>query len=110
MFLEEYLNDEGLRYSLVVEDFSDEVFSVDRTSQLRARGYDIWRAKLMGRDITLGKDPYFLNHRILYAFDDNRQVIWILGIFRRDEYDYDPQHPLSRRIKQAYDTLGLPKI
>ncbi len=107
VFLQEYLNDEDIRNSLAVEDFSDDVFSVDRITEMRTRGYDLWRAKLMGRDTELGKDPKFLNHRLLYAFDDRNGVIWFLGIFRRDEYDYDPDHPYSRRVKHAYDALGL---
>jgi len=113
-FLDEYLTDSTLQYSLAVEEFENEVFGVDRITAFQQIGYDAWRIKLAGLDITLGpltgqRAGAYLNHRIVYAFDDQNGVIWILGIFKRKDYDYDPNDAIGKRIRDAYDYLGLPR-
>jgi len=126
VFVEEYLDDANLRGALGNEDFANEVFEVDRFTILQQQALDIWRVKLKGLDVKLGqlvappavalgsrgqlRGPLRLDHRILYAFDLRRGVIWILGVFHRDEYDYSPTHAVTHRITVAYDGLGLPKL
>jgi hypothetical protein len=45
-----------------------------------------------------------LNYRILYTCLQDRQIYYVLGIVHRD-FDYDSNHPFSRRISDDYDAL-----
>ena len=117
VFLEEYLQDDpDQRLNLAVEDYRNEVMQVGKWSQMFQRGFHIWRIKLQGRLFALerpseieGREPPLLHHRIPYAFDEDNEVIWILGIFERkgEEEDYDPDSKFGRRIQAAYLGLGL---
>ena len=120
VFFEEYLeNDPEQRLNLGGRDFENEIMHIGPWSQMRALGYPIWRIKLQGpkpllvpKRATDRRPRPFLRHRIPYVFDDGEKLIWMLGIFKRqdDVRDYDPTSPFGQRIRAAYDDLGLPKI
>ncbi|WP_246262244.1 hypothetical protein [Aromatoleum evansii] len=46
------------------------------------------------------------NYRIIYAFHPFERRIYILGIVART-FDYDPEHPISKRIIAVYRSLDL---
>jgi len=46
-------------------------------------------------------------HRIIYAFHPTQLRYYVLGILNRD-FNYEPSHPISKRIIAAYDELGIP--
>jgi hypothetical protein len=111
VFIEEFLLNDRFRISLAVHGFESKVVkNVTRLSQWFRTGYGLWRIKLMGMDARLGRSRRFLNHRVVYAFDDAGQILWVLGFFSRDEFDYDPRSHYGQRICRAYDGLGLPRV
>lgn len=46
------------------------------------------------------------SYRIIYAFHPFERRIYILGIVART-FDYDPEHPISKRIIAVYRSLDL---
>lgn len=75
--------------------------------------FDITRWKSLWKDCALWRARLFnvpgvaATHRIVYAFHPNERRYYILGIVPRD-FDYDHQHPFTKRIVSAYRELGLP--
>jgi hypothetical protein len=65
------------------------------------RHYGLWRARLFH------VPGVAATHRIVYAFHPLQRRYYILGIVPR-EFDYDPSHPLSKRIIAIYQALELP--
>jgi hypothetical protein len=63
--------------------------------------YGLWRLRLF--DVP----GVAASYRVIYAFHGKQRRYYILGIVPRD-FDYDPKHPFSRRIVNAYQALGIP--
>jgi len=74
--------------------FRDELFHVSKLQALWRKGYDLWRIKAWD----LERQGY--RYRIVYAFETGKSRHHMLAIAPR-EFDYDPDHPLSRRILAA---------
>lgn len=72
--------------------------------QFRYRNRDLWRLKplthLNGRS---------MKFRVIYAYRPAYQgvepEIWILGVFRRNEFDYEESNPLTQRVIEDYENL-----
>lgn len=62
------------------------------------KGRDLWRLKVWDLE------EKRLRYRIVYAFIPSKQHYHILAIAPR-EFDYDPHHPISRRLLRAYEEL-----
>jgi hypothetical protein len=75
-------------------------YSVRKIVSLHRQGKRLWRVKVL----TL--KGIAVNYRVLYAFDRQRQVFYILGIPSRD-FAYDTNHPRIQRLIAVYDTLGI---
>ena len=67
---------------------------------MHQRGKRLWRVKVLTlKGIATG-------YRLVYAFDAQQQVFYILGIPSRDiAYDYN--HPRIQRLIAVYDSLGI---
>ncbi len=75
-------------------------FNVSRWQELWRR-FNLWRAKLLNTPNRASA------YRIVYAFHPRELRYYILAVVHRN-FDYDPQHPVSRRIVDAYRQLDLP--
>ena len=62
------------------------------------KGRNLWRLKIWDLE---GKG---VRQRIVYAFEPTTGKHHVLGVVPR-EFNYDSDHPLSRRIFAAYDDL-----
>lgn len=62
---------------------------------------DIWRFKSVVETKIRG-------FRIIYALDAYGECFHILGIARKDKYNYEVGDPLTGRFLAAYESLGLP--
>lgn len=71
-------------------------------SQQRSQKRNLWRLKLVAF-ANSGTYAY----RVIYAFHPTEHRYYVLGILKRD-FDYDPEHPTSKRIIAAYEQLGIP--
>jgi mRNA-degrading endonuclease RelE of RelBE toxin-antitoxin system len=114
VFFQEYLTQDNRINNLESDDFSDDVMSVGKIREYQKRAVDIRRIKLQGLDVELisknganQADEHFLAYRLLYAFDDAKEVVWILGVFHRRDFNYDPAEQNFIRVKNTYDALGL---
>ena len=80
---------------------------------MQDRGFNMYRIRpLQG----LGQ------YRILYAFDVEYDDFYALAIVRKrpevlpagvgpwDYYNYERNHPISTRVLDEYDRIGLPKL
>lgn len=61
-------------------------------------GADIWRLKIWELE------KIRLNYRIIYAYEIKKQRYHVLAVVPR-EFDYDTEHPISRRIMAIYATI-----
>lgn len=90
----------------------DPLFNVKAIDCFHDRGYNLYRIrpiKLLDR------------YRIIYAFDAEYDNFYVLGITRKknhdaprtidsDFYNYEPGHPLSKRVCEEYDDLNIPRL
>ena len=99
--LQELQTDEDLLDRLTQHDYGYSGTADFRVSKWLAqwnRGKDLWRLKIWDLE------DKGLRYRIVYAFLPGKQQYHVLAIVPRD-FNYDPNHPLSRRIVLAYDDL-----
>ena len=73
-------------------------FQVSKWVEQWKKGKDLWRLKVW--DLEDRK----LRYRIVYAFLPNKSHYHVLGIVPRD-FNYEADHPLTRRILAAYEDL-----
>jgi mRNA-degrading endonuclease RelE of RelBE toxin-antitoxin system len=73
-------------------------FHVSKWHAQWRRGRDLWRLKVWDLE------NKGLRYRVVYAFDPRTRRYYVLAIAPR-EFDYDENHPLSRRILNAYNAL-----
>lgn len=94
-------DDQDLLDRLTQHDFGryeSEFLHVSKWLEVWRKGTNLWRFKLWDLE-ELG-----LRYRIIYAFYPIKQTILVLGVVPR-AFDYDPDHPISRRILDAYHNL-----
>lgn len=93
--------DPGLIELLTVHGFGSdqrEPFSVSRWQAYWNEGLDLWRLKFWELE------HQGLPYRVIYALKRGTGDYHVLGIVSRD-FNYDPKHPTTRRILQAYQDL-----
>jgi len=101
VMLEECEGNQGLLDRLTQHEFGargvDE-FNVSRWQERWHKGDNLWRLKVWDLE---DKD---LRYRIIYAFIPQSRHYHVLAIAPRD-FNYDPSHPLYRRIINTYQEL-----
>ena len=99
--LQEVAADPALMDMLTVHGFGSderEPFDVSRWQAHWKRGKDLWRLKFWELE------HQGLPYRVIYALKRGTGDYHVLAIASRD-FDYDPNHPTTRRILQAYADL-----
>lgn len=79
-------------------DYAD--FHVSKWFEQWNQGKNLWRVKIWDLESLSRKDKY----RIIYAFLPRTQDYCVLAIAPR-EFDYDAEHPISKRVLKAYEDL-----
>lgn len=89
-------------------------FNASGVQALQSRGFNCYRVRPLSRRLK--------KYRILFAFDGRSDEIHLLAVVRRDAdlavehrnqgnyYDYEHDHPISRRVCDEYERLRIPKI
>lgn len=75
-----------------------EPFDVSKWKDYWKKGKDLWRLKFWELE------HQGLPYRVVYALKRGAGDYHVLAIVSRD-FNYDPNHPITRRILQAYDDL-----
>jgi len=95
-------------------EFSNPHFNCKAINCFQDSGYNIYRIRPLGRRIS--------QFRILYAYDQHNDDYYLLAITIKkpdvlplgatlnDYYDYEPNHPISQRVRSEYERLGLPRL
>ena len=102
--LEQIAADQRLLDALTIRDFGAHrtaAFHVDQWIEQQRRGRNLWRLKhweLEGR----GK-----RYRVIYALDPRVSRYYVLGVFPR-EFNYESKDERTRRVIDAYESLGIP--
>ncbi len=73
-------------------------FHVDAWWAEQKKGRNLWRLKIW--DLENQRLPY----RIIYAFEPMLKKHHVLAVVNRD-FDYDKDHPVTQRIRNAYDEI-----
>ncbi|ENO90434.1 hypothetical protein [Thauera linaloolentis] len=104
VFLEEASSSQEILDRFTIQDYrsysTDFDYDIKRWKQLWGN-FALWRARLF--DVP----NVAANHRIIYALHPIERRYYVLGIVPRD-FDYDSDHPLSKRIIRTYGELDLP--
>jgi mRNA-degrading endonuclease RelE of RelBE toxin-antitoxin system len=102
-FLQQAKSDPALLETLAENWFGEDGtadYSVQKIVSMHQRGRRVWRVKVLTlKGLATG-------YRVLYAFDRNAQMFYVLGIPPR-EIAYDASHPRIQRLLAVYDSLGL---
>lgn len=99
--LEELEGNPDLLDRLTQQDFGAyglNEFHVSKWIEQWRQGKDLWRLKIWDLE------NKGLRYRVVYAFMSRQQDYCVLGILPR-EFNYDPNHDLTRRIVAAYEDL-----
>lgn len=107
VFLQELKVRQDWLGELLSRKFRNEEFNVDRYVTFWDEGLDMWRLALYEFDFTRQKE-WKLPYRILYGYDQPCATFRILGVVSRD-FDYEPDHEFTKRIRRTYDDLAMPK-
>ena len=83
------------------EETHGEIFSVSKFLEFWNAGLDIWRIKAVDP-----KSPA-VPFRIVYAYDMKGLRFYVLAVVDRS-FNYDANHNITKRIRGAYEELGLP--
>ncbi|MBP5948221.1 MULTISPECIES: hypothetical protein [unclassified Pseudomonas] len=73
-------------------------FSVSKVYSLYRTGKNIWRL----RDFELSKEGF--EYRIIYAYIPSKDLYFVLAVVER-AFNYDPNHPVTQRVLDAYKQL-----
>lgn len=73
-------------------------FSVSKVYSLYRTGKNIWRL----RDFELAREGF--EYRIIYAFIPAQDLYFVLAVVER-AFNYDPSHPVTQRVLDAYQKL-----
>ena len=76
----------------------DAFFNVKMWAEAQKNGLNLWRL----RDLSLVEKG--LEYRLVYAFLPQKKQYFVLAIVEKD-FDYDTDHPVSRRIFASYRSL-----
>ncbi|CAG9177810.1 hypothetical protein LMG32289_03914 [Cupriavidus pampae] len=90
----------------------DPLFSVKVIECFQQRGFNVSRIRPL---------RLLSQYRVIVAFDAQNDDFYVLAVVRKkphdapaaidpDSYDYEPDHPLSHRVCDEYDDLGIPRI
>ena len=99
--LQEIQGDPDACDTLLMHDFGrecDQRFHVSRWQEQWRQGLNLWRLK----DWDLQERG--LQYRIIYGYAQSQRCIFILGVAHR-RFNYDENHPLSRRVIRRYHEL-----
>lgn len=114
--------DGAAEIDVFLQEAMDSQDILERLSEIRyyrsygrdeAPDYEIKRWEALWRSFALLRIKLFdvpagaASHRLIYAYHPSEQRIYILGIVSR-AFDYEPEHPISKRIIAAYRNLDLP--
>lgn len=95
-----------------MSEHPDPLFNERAIECFQSKGYNVYRIRPLR----------FLSHyRIIYAFDAQHDEFYVLAVTRKkpfdappdidpERYNYEPHHPLSQRICDEYDALGIPRL
>lgn len=106
VFLEEAKQNQTTLDNLTRNNYASEgenPYSISEWAGAKKKRLNLWRLKLLWLKGAAAK------YRIIYAFNPTEMRYYVLGILKR-EFNYDLEHPLSKRIISAYDDLELPRI
>ena len=88
--------------SLSTHDFGKdktEDISVSKWHSQQRHGRNLWRCRAWG----------FQDYRVIYAFHPEQPCYYILAVVKRSQINYDdPIDPLTRRICDEYERIGIP--
>ena len=115
-FLTQLAESEDALWKLVKRssEFDDPFFNCKAVNCFLYDGYNICRIRPLGSRLS--------NYRILYGYDNVHDDFYILAVtIKRPKllpinatqnlyYDYEPNHPISVRVKSEYDSLKLPRL
>lgn len=99
--LQEVQGDPQLLAMLTVQDFGAdqrELFHAGRWQEYWQQGMDLWRLKFWELE------HQGIAYRVVYALKRGTGEHHVVAIVHRS-FDYDPSHPITRRILRAYDDL-----
>jgi hypothetical protein len=108
VILQELKGSQKLLQELTTEKFSTPDFDIGKYLEFWNDGIDLWRIKINDANALREQWRRALPYRVLYAYDSPCYTFRVLGVLPR-EFNYDPNHELTKRILRAYDDLGLPK-
>ncbi|GHU01323.1 hypothetical protein FACS1894154_11240 [Betaproteobacteria bacterium] len=86
--------------------------SAEYEDKIHTPGFDIKRWQALWRTVPLWRIRLFgvpgkaASRRIVYTFHPGEGKFYILGVIPRD-FDYEPSHPLSKRIIRACEDIGV---
>jgi len=91
----------------------DPQFDCKAIVSLQRRGYNVYR--MYSLKMEWGRRHY----RIVYAYQGDKDIFHVLAVvlkltdrtppgLRQEAYNYEPDHPLTQRICDVYESLGLP--
>ncbi len=101
--LEQAKHDRKVIESLLDHGFGSdhlEAYHVSKWFEFWNAGYNIWRLKVWTEP--RGSLPY----RIVYAYEPRILQYHVLAVVHRD-FDYKPDHEITKRIRKAYNNLGI---
>lgn len=75
-------------------------YHVSKWVEFWKAGYNIWRLKVW--EVPYGSLPY----RIVYAYEPRSLQYHVLAIVHRN-FNYKPDHEITKRILKAYADLGI---
>lgn len=104
-FFDEAKNNQQLLDNLTRNKFisyGDWTYSVEVWAAQQQRRLNLWRLKLMDFEGDAKK------LRIIYAFHPGEYRYYLLAIVPRN-FEYDPSHPRSKQIVDAYWDLDIPQ-
>ena len=74
-------------------------FNVAQVSSLRRAGFDVTRIKV------LDLERVGLRYRVLCAYFPVSHCVVVMAAVDRDAYNYEPEHPITIRVKSSYQQL-----
>lgn len=99
--LQEVEGDPNLLAMLTAQDFGTdqrELFHAGRWQEFWQKGMDLWRLKFWELE------HQGIAYRVVYALKRGTGEHHVLAVVHRS-FDYDPGHPITRRVLSAYDDL-----
>lgn len=96
--LQEMEQSEDMQDTMFLHDRDFEDVNCKEVTWHQRRGRNVWRLRRHDR---------CKKYRIIYAFQEARQgqkpKFIVLAVAHKDNYDYEPEHPLTQRIIDDYE-------